>query len=202
MAVNFTRVGQEVQVNTGIQNNQLLPDVALTTSGRFFVRNALVVVEVALALVLLIGAGLMMRSVFRLTNIEPGFDSKNVATLSVSLSPTKYSDAAKVRRFYQQTLERVQSLPGVESAAWTIGLPLAGSNETAFAIPGRPRSSESENDPLAVEYAASPDYIRALGIPLIQGRHFNEQDNEKSSKVVIIDELSGDTNSDEQLISL
>ncbi len=159
-----------------------------TTSGRLFVRNALVVVEVALALVLLIGAGLMMRSVLRLTNIEPGFDSKNVATLSVALSPTKYPDAAKVRQFYQQTLERIRSLPGVESAAWTIGLPLAGSNETSFAIPGRPRPSESENAPLAVEYAASPDYIRALGIPLLQGRYFNEQDNERSGKVVIIDE--------------
>jgi predicted permease len=158
-----------------------------TTSGRHFVRNVLVVVEVALALVLLIGAGLMMRSVIRLTDIPPGFDSENVLTLAVSLSPAKYQDAAKVRQFYQQTLERVQSLAGVESAAWTIGIPLLGSNETAFAIPDRPRS-ESGNNPLAVEYAASPDYIRTMGVPLLRGRYFNEQDNEKSSKVVIIDE--------------
>ncbi|MGA9769123.1 MAG: ABC transporter permease [Blastocatellia bacterium] len=159
-----------------------------STSGRSFARNALVVSEVALALVLLIGAGLMMRSVLRLTDIPPGFDSKDVAALSVSLSPTKYSEAARVRQFYQQTLERVQSLQGVQSAAWTIGIPLAGSNETSFAIPGRPRASESESDPLAVEYAASPDFIRTLGIPLLQGRFFTEQDNENSSKVVIIDE--------------
>ncbi|HKP88122.1 MAG TPA: ABC transporter permease [Blastocatellia bacterium] len=159
-----------------------------STSPRHFARSLLVVVEVALALVLLIGAGLMIRSVIGLTNIPPGFDPKNVLALSVSLSPTKYTDAQKVRNYYQETLDRVQSLPGVTSAAWTIGLPLLGSNETSFSIGGRPRPDDSEEVPLAVEYAASPDFLRALGIPLLRGRYFTAADNEKSSKVVIIDE--------------
>ena len=151
-------------------------------------RKALVISEVALSLILLIGAGLMIRSFWKLQQVDPGFNTGNTLTMSVGLSPIKYSDARQQAAFLDRVLEQVSALPGVVSAGTTTTLPLAGSGSTQpFTIEGRPESAVAEQ-PMALTRYISPDYFRAMGIPLRQGRFFTEQDRESGVPVIIISE--------------
>ena len=107
------------------------------------VRNALVVSEVALALVLLVGASLLLKSFVRLQNVDPGFDPRNVLTMEISLPLAKYPRGKPVADFYAEMIRRVQALPGVEAAALTSILPLSGNNsDSSFAIEGRDPTQE------------------------------------------------------------
>src|SRR5581483_9503242 len=152
--------------------------------------RVLLVFEVALALVLMMGSSLLIRSFVRLSAVSPGVQTDHVITAAISLS-NKYSDPPQVRQFWQQFLEKVQSLPGVSAAGITMSLPpdlLLITNP--FRVEGqgydRPRQTQ-----LAEELTVSPDYFRALGIPLLKGRFFSTSDRvegEKDPKIVVINE--------------
>jgi putative ABC transport system permease protein len=149
-------------------------------------RNGLVIVEVALALVLLIGAGLLIKSFARLQEIRPGFEPGNLLTMMLSLPSKKYT-GRKSSDFFNQLQERVESVPGVERAAFSYGLPFAGAIEGFFRVVGRPKS-EQEMGYLGVMYLTSPEYIETLKIPLLRGRFFTKQDTASSPGVTVIDE--------------
>jgi putative ABC transport system permease protein len=159
------------------------------TGSRQGLRAALVVAEVALALVLLIGAGLMVKSLWQLQKVETGFDPNRVLALQLSLKGDK-ADPAKVQNFVAQVEQRVKSLPGVQAVAFTNGLPFAGAAEHSFGIVGRPLpAGEADETPYsAVRYTTSPDYLRALGIKLRKGRYLTARDRADSPPVVVIDE--------------
>ena len=154
--------------------------------------NALVVAEVALAAVLLSGAGLMIRSFERLANVNPGFNPAHVWTARIQLprwdtQAEKY-DPNRVMAFYAPLLDGLKVLPGVQSAGLVTDLPLSGqNNDTWFTIEGRPPVAPSQR-PDADQRTVSPDYFKAMGIPLMQGRYFTADDNLNSAKVAIISE--------------
>jgi predicted permease len=151
-------------------------------------RKALVVSEVVLSLILLIGAGLMIRSFWKLQQVDPGFDTRNTLTMSVGLPTTKYPDARQHAAFFDRVLEQVGATPGVISAGATTTLPLTGGGSTQpFTIEGQSEQLVAEQPTAKVRYV-SPDYFRTMGIPLRQGRAFNDQDRDTSVQVVIISE--------------
>jgi putative ABC transport system permease protein len=137
-------------------------------------RDLLVVSEMALALVLLISAGLLIRSFLRLQQVNAGFDPSNVLTMQIELPSSKYEEGAQVSAFYEQTLERIAALPGVESVGGINVLPMSGSNmRTSFEIKNRPVPPPGQ-EPLAETRAVTPDYFRTLRIPLLRGSEFTE----------------------------
>jgi putative ABC transport system permease protein len=155
-------------------------------------RNALVVSEIALALVLLVGAGLMIRSFRHLLEVDPGFQTRNVLTMQLSLPQATYKDGAPVYSFYRQLLERVKNLPGVEAAGAVSNLPLDDSNNSGSVflqdtpVTGLQRFM---NYPfLEVDLRmATPGYFDAMRIPVVRGRLFTEADNENAPLVAIVD---------------
>jgi predicted permease len=158
------------------------------TSGRQRIRNILVIFEIAAALVLLVGAGLMIRTIARLSGVDPGFDARKLLTFQVALSPSKLASPSVVRSFFPQFLERIESIPGVESASLTMDLPLSDDTEFPFSIEGRPRPTRSSEMMWALLYPTSPHYLRTMKIPLLRGRFFTDRDTDKSPSVVVIDE--------------
>ena len=151
-------------------------------------RGLLVITEVGLSLVLLIGAGLMLKSFTRLLSVNPGFDPNNVVAMDMALPQTKYANDQQVNAFYQKTLEHVRGVPGVQFVGVTSNLPLGGSNkvrgfeiEGQTAVPGRAA-------PAANYRVTDGDYFRVLNIPLLKGRYFNEQDTEGRPGVALINE--------------
>jgi predicted permease len=159
--------------------NEVLKAGAKTATGGGSLRlwrDSLVVVEVALGLMLLIGAGLMIRSFGLLVNVHPGFEPENVLTGQVSLTRAAYEDHEERLRYVNQTLERLRSLPGVESAAFVAPMPFSGGNVGSdFRIEGRPRP-EPGQEPDAGNRSVTAQYFQAIGIPLLKGRYFTEQD--------------------------
>jgi putative ABC transport system permease protein len=152
--------------------------------GRRRTRNVLVISELALAVVLLVGAGLMIKSFVRLNGVDAGFDAQNVLTLAVSLPGAKYPESEQQTAFFQQVISRIESLAGVQSAGAVSAVPLTGwQNKTSFAIDGRQEMSQTEE-----LHAASPGYFQAMGIPLLRGRAFTEQDRSNAERVVIVSE--------------
>jgi putative ABC transport system permease protein len=157
-------------------------------SVRKSVRSWLVVTEMALALVLLIGAGLLIKSFLRLWQVEPGFNPHNVLTMTVSLSPPKYNTRADVAAFYQRLLQQLQAVPGVQAAGVVNQLPFSGKNlGFSFTVAGRPQFGP-EDAATANYRLTSPNYLRALGIQLVRGRDFNEHDTRESPPVALINE--------------
>ncbi|MFL6333547.1 MAG: ADOP family duplicated permease [Pyrinomonadaceae bacterium] len=151
-------------------------------------RKALVVCEVALSLILLVGAGLMIRSFWKLQNVDPGFDTSNTLTMSVGLSPTRYAEPQQQLAFHDRVLEQMAALPGVVAVGATTTIPLTGGgSRQPFTVEGRPAPPVSEQ-PLAQTRYVSPDYFHAMGIPLKQGRAFEDRDREGAPQVVIISE--------------
>jgi putative ABC transport system permease protein len=151
-------------------------------------RKALVISEVALSLVLLIGAGLMIRSFWKLQNVDPGFDTSNALTMSIVLTPIRYSEPHQRLAFVDRAIEQIRAVPGVVSVGTTTKIPLAGGGSTQpFSIEGRPAPAIAEQ-PMAQTRYISPDYFRAIGIPLRHGRFFSDYDRDNSVPVVIISE--------------
>ncbi|HKP72929.1 MAG TPA: ABC transporter permease, partial [Pyrinomonadaceae bacterium] len=152
------------------------------------VRSLLVVSEVALSLVLLIGAGLLIKSFVRLMNTDPGFDRHNLLALDVPLSVSKYDTPEKQVAFFQQAVERAKVLPGVRDAGLTDSLPLGnGNSEITFNIVGRapfPRGQE----PAASIHVADSDYFRTMSIPVKRGRVFTDRDTLNSPQVLVVNE--------------
>jgi putative ABC transport system permease protein len=151
-------------------------------------RNLLAVSEIALALVLLVGAGLLVRSFVRVLDVTPGFEPANLVTMNVSANGTRYADDAKVRAFYDDVVQRVSALPGVEAAAVVSNLPLGGNKDMyGFHVEERPMANPEEA-PSVERYVVSPGYLRAMHIPLMAGREFTEQDGPNAPFVVLISE--------------
>ncbi len=151
-------------------------------------RNGLVIAEVALALVLLSGAGLLIKSFARLQNVNPGFNPRNALTFEISLPKMQYSDDASIVRFNNEAQRRIAALPGVQAAGFSTILPLAGTNsDSSFAIEGRP-SDKNNPSPDEERREVSPDYFRALGTPLIRGRFFTDADNADAPLVIIVNQ--------------
>ena len=151
-------------------------------------RDSLVVAEVALGMVLLIGAGLMIRSFGRLVNVNPGFDPKNVLMGRISLTRAVYENTEERIRYVNQTLERLKALPGVETAAFVAPMPFSGGNVGSdFRIEGRPRP-EPGQEPFANNRSVTAEYFQAIKIPLLKGRYFTEQDQRGAVGVAIINE--------------
>jgi putative ABC transport system permease protein len=149
-------------------------------------RGCLIVGEVALALVLLIGAGLLIRSFAQLTEVDPGFDPRGIVMMNVWPQPPKYTNA-QANAFHQQTLERVRALPGVEAATMVHPAPLSGDSRSAdFGVEGRPSPTEEPfNAGLRI---VSPDFFKTFHVPLINGRLFAESDDAKAPPVVVVNE--------------
>jgi predicted permease len=155
-------------------------------------RSTLVIAEVALALVLLVGAGLMMRSLVRLLQVDPGFDTSNLLTFQLTLPDKKYSDAPRLLAFHQQLIARLQSLPGVKGIGTSSLRPLSGGGNTgSFIIEGQPEPGPGAK-PEANVRTVSTDYFRVMGIPLVKGRFFAEADNSGARSAVVINETLAD----------
>jgi predicted permease len=154
-------------------------------SGSSNTRSALVVIEVALSVVLLIGAGLMIRSLWKLQTIDPGFDQRNVLTLAVMVPKRQFTDPTQESQFFDEVLQRVRSLPGVESAGAVDNLPLVGGSNQPIAAEGHPLVAMSEQPEVSVR-VATPGYIQAMRIPLLQGRNISTSDTADAAPVVVI----------------
>ena len=143
-----------------------------------------------MALVLLIGAGLMIRTLVTLWGIDPGFNPKNVLTLEVS-GPASYKagSADAIRSAYRQLHDKLASTPGVEAVSFSWGAhPMGSDNEDTFWIVGRPKPQNPGDFPMTIEYDVEPDYVKVMQIPVKRGRFFTASDNEHTAPVVVIDE--------------
>jgi putative ABC transport system permease protein len=168
------------------------------SAGGARIQRALVVSETALAVMLVIAAGLLLRSFDRLLRIDPGFNVKNLLTVNIDLPASRYQDNPRVTDFYDRLLERVRALPGVVSAAATSGLPLTGwYSDNIFQIEGRPGANGVVDQSIPPDrnahghfyyWQATPDYFKTMGIALLQGRVLQASDDANASLVVVINE--------------
>ncbi|MGA3075331.1 MAG: ABC transporter permease [Bryobacteraceae bacterium] len=157
--------------------------------GRHRVEGVFVAVEIGLAVILLAGAGLMMQSVWRLLRVDPGFNTRNVLTTQVALSPTVMASPPAIRLAYQQLLGRVSAIPGVQSAAITSLVPLGDSDSENAFWPGAGPQPPQDRMTSAVFSVVTPDYPSVMQIPVRRGRFFTDRDNMASPPVVAIDEV-------------
>jgi predicted permease len=161
-----------------------------STAGRHRLRNLLVVSEVSAALVLLIGAGLMLRTMRQLNSVNPGFDPSRVLTFSVGLSPASTTSSDRILQTFDRTLAGIRAVPGVTNASVTTLIPLGGSDsEMPFYVTGRPRPATQGDMNWALTYATDPDYLKTMGIPLLRGRYLAPRDARRAAPVVVIDEV-------------
>jgi putative ABC transport system permease protein len=149
--------------------------------------SALVVSEIALALVLLVGAGLMMRTFAELIHVNLGFNPKNILTLRASLSGDRYKEPQSRAQFWEQVVIRVEALPGVEAASVSRGVPIMGWNGQFFTTAENPNPPAGQV-PDANYVVVGPDYFRTMQIPLHRGRGFNDHDTQSGERVVIVNE--------------
>jgi len=165
-------------------NDALKEGSRSASAGRGRLRNLLVIGEVAVALTLLVGAGLLLKSFYCLLQVDPGFDPANVLTMRLALSPADYSEGREQRAFYEQALDRIEALPGVQAAGVVHNMPFGGSgNSRNFSIEGLPEF------PLNVDFfQASPNYFGAMGMRVASGRFFTSGDREGQPRVAVINE--------------
>jgi predicted permease len=150
-------------------------------------QSALVVVQMAMTGVLLIGSGLLFRAIHRIWEANPGFDMQHVITFKVGVSPALTSTASATRAAYRQLLDRIQQIPGVQAADFTGLVPLSGSDFDAPFWIGSRKPESLQAAPRLLMFDTGPDYLRTMGIPLLQGRFFTPQDTTHSPCVVVID---------------
>jgi len=161
-----------------------------SSASRHRAQGIFAVAEIALSLALLAGAGLMVRSSVKLWRVHPGFDSHNVLAFDVTPSPGVAADAAKIRILFRHITERLETVPGVESASMILDpLPLTGvADAVPFDVAGRPAPANAKDKASAIWYFVSPDYFRTMGIPLKRGRLLQTADDLNAPHVVLIDE--------------
>jgi putative ABC transport system permease protein len=153
------------------------------------VRSFLVIAEVGLALVLLIGAGLMIRSFSRLTAIDPGFRPDHVVTMRVTLPEAEYPNPVRWTAFHQELMRRVAGLPAVDAAGLNSAVPLeGGGSESPVIAEGQPLPGHNRDDTMCLFQISSPDYFRAMGIDVLKGRPFTDTDTADSVPVAVVDE--------------
>jgi putative ABC transport system permease protein len=171
-------------LNTALKENSGRNPGSFQGSG---LRNLLVVSEVAVALLLLVGAGLMTKSFFRLQQVDPGFEATNVVSMNIALPTSKYRQQ-QVNIFYDQLIERVKNLPGVKAVAGIDPLPLSNNNVSSrFVVEGAPLVALADR-PNAGIRVVTPDYFQTMSIPSLKGRSFTEQDRDNTAKVIIVNE--------------
>jgi predicted permease len=164
-----------------------------STSPHHRAQSSLVIVQTALTLVLLVGAGLLFRTIRRLENVYPGFDAQHVITFKMGLSPSITKTGASIRTGFQQLLERIRMIPGVQAADFTMLVPLThDDNEAPFWIDSQ-KPAVPQNAPRMVVFDTGPDYLRTMRIPLLQGRFFTAEDNTNSPCVGVIDTVLAQT---------
>jgi putative ABC transport system permease protein len=156
-------------------------------------RRALVMVETALSLILLAGAGLLMRSFQQIIKVDPGFRPDGVLTMRIALPDALYSKPEQVRGFYSGLLDRVRSLPGVRAAGAVSGLPLSGLGGSGTTTIDNTSVPFEDTDPEADQRIVTPGYFQAMGISLVRGRLFDERDSNTAPPVAIIDESLAQT---------
>jgi len=162
-----------------------------SSNARHRAQSVFVVVEMALALVLLIGAGLMIRTMAHLWTVNPGFNPKNLLTFNMSLPPSMMGTSPDaVRAAVRELDSKIASTPGVQAMSETWGaLPLTWDDENVFWLDGQPKPASQNEMSWALDYIVEPGYLQAMGIPLQRGRFFTPQDNEHAPRVVVIDEV-------------
>jgi len=154
-------------------------------------QGVFVVIEMALAIVLLTGAGLTIRTLANLWSVDPGFNPRGVLTFGLSLPPSMRGAAPDaIRAAFREFDQRLASIPGVQAVSQTWGaVPLSSDDEQLFWLEGQPKPANENDMNWALEYIVEPGYLKAMGIPLLRGRFFTEQDNERSLLVVVIDDV-------------
>ena len=170
---NLTAVLKEGERNSSVGHNR---------AGRL-----LVISELALTLVLLVGAGLLVKSFWRLSQVNPGFNPQNLLAMQISIN-ARPDEGPRVDNFLSSLQERVQKLPGVHSVSISNGLPFEGANFPPFNIDGQPPPKPGQ-DPAGLLYTVSPDYFKTMGIDLVRGRVFSAQDTKDTTAVAVIDEV-------------
>ncbi|PYU70295.1 MAG: ABC transporter permease [Acidobacteria bacterium] len=159
-----------------------------SSGARHRTQSVFIVVEMAMAVVLLIGAGLMIRTVSALGNINPGFDPRNVLTFSISSSSNAALTPDQLRTMYRETLRQLESIQGVETVSLMGGsLPMTGDSEIPFWLEGQPKPANDNDMPFALFYLVNSGYHQAMRIPVERGRTFTGQDNEHGPAVALID---------------
>ncbi|HKW56422.1 MAG TPA: ABC transporter permease [Candidatus Acidoferrum sp.] len=159
------------------------------SGARHRTQSVFVAVEMALAVVLLIGAGLMIRSLAALWSINPGFDPRNLLTFNISSSSDPNATADQLRMKYRRSVSELAAVPGVEAVSLVGGsLPMTGDSEVPFWVEGRPKPATEQDMPLALFYLVTQDYHKAMKIPVQRGRSFTERDDEHAPLVALIDE--------------
>ena len=161
------------------------------SGGRHRMQGIFVVAELAMALVLLAGSGLMIRSLARLWSIDPGFNPHNVMTIGLSLPPSMMAASPDaVRSAFREFDNRIAAIPGVQGVSQTWGaVPLGDDDERTFWLEGQPKPASQDDMSWAIDYIVEPGYLKAMSIPLQKGRFFTEQDNEHSPQVIVVDDV-------------
>lgn len=179
-----------------LKTSQIDPQSALKEGSRAVightrVQNTFVVAEMAVALVLLIGAGLMLRTLARLSGVNPGFDPHNIVTFSLSLPPSMtHNSPDQLRVTFRELNNQFASAPGIEAVSQTWGaMPMSGDDEQLFWLDGRPRPANENGMSWAIDYIVDPGYLNVMRIPLHSGRFFTPQDDEPAPRVAVVDEV-------------
>jgi len=176
-----------VRASRGELNESLKEGGRGVAMGRSYLRDGIVVAEVALALILLMGAGLLIRSFLGLMNVDPGFSPQNALTMNISLPDSRYASIRPMIAFEQQALARLSALPGVKSAGGVFGLPLGdGAIAGDFTVEGQEAPPPGTQAFIAAKKVVGGEYFKAIGIPLLKGRYFDEHDAENAPRVVIV----------------
>jgi predicted permease len=168
-----------------------LKDAGRGTSGKHRAQSIFVVVEMAIALVLLIGAGLMVRSLTRLWSVVPGFNPRNVLSFGLNLPPSMMNASPeKIRAAFRELDDNLASTSGVKAVSQTWGaIPMGSDDEQLFWLDGHPKPASENDMSWAVDYIVGPGYLKVMGTPLQRGRFFTAQDDEHSPLVVVIDDV-------------
>jgi predicted permease len=177
-ALKIARIDPQVSLKEGVR---------WSTSRHHRAQNGLVIVQMALTLVLLAGAGLLFRTIRHLWEVNPGFDAQHVITFKVNLSPSVTTKPAHMRAAYQQLIQRVRGIPGVQSADLTVLVPLSRDVNIGPFWPDAQQPASIAQAPRALFYWTGPEYLKTMGLPLLRGRYFGTADTNKSDAVVVID---------------
>lgn len=175
--------GARAEAQGGIQQRS-----TRIAGGQRRTRAALVVVQVSLAVILLTGAGLMLRSLQHLFDVPPGFEPAHLLTMQVQTAGRRFADAGTTHRFFAQVLDRVEGITGVTGAAFTSQLPLTGDEDLWGVGFESVPTMAGDDDPSGYRYAVSPGYFAAMGIPLRKGRLLDASDDARASRVVVVNE--------------
>jgi predicted permease len=179
-ALRFSKPGLDAALKEGARGS---------TGAHHRAQSSLVIVQVSLTLVLLAGASLLLRTIHKLWQVNPGFDSQNVVSFQVGVSHSLTKDASSTRTAYRQLIERIRSVPGVRAADYTWAVPLAGQGGTMPFWIGSNKPLSLQGAPRLLMFLTGSDYLPAMGIPLVRGRFFNLQDTTRSPCVVAIDSV-------------